>query len=590
MAIPQDMIEDIRDRTDIVELVSSYMPLKRAGRNFKTNCPFHNEKTASFVVSSDKQIYHCFGCGKGGGAIQFVMEHERVTFPEAMEILAGRLGVDLPKYKSTPADSLKLRILDANKLASGFYHKTLLNNDMSKNYLKTRGIDEETMKTFGLGYAQNSMRALTDYLLSEKIELGVLQKSRLVYTTNDGKVGDMFRDRIIFPVNDVRGRVIGFGSRRINDNLDVPKYINTPETPAYHKGSNLFGLFQSKEFVVKEDLCVIVEGNLDMIIPFQHGYKNIAASLGTALTVDQVRLLKRYTKNIVLMYDGDKAGVKAALRIIDILVEEEMTARIATLSDGSDPDTFIRENGLEAFKKVVDSAQDFFDFKLNVLCNEQIEDNPHSKSAIVKQMFDTIRRIESLVVRNEYLRRLSEVLNVDEEVIHREFVKVNRGQNREVFISGTGKEKPVSDTKLPYHERYLIQSMLADERILSGCQEILKTEEFANYLAKEIVELIFSVYIQKGSCQTNELLASASQETVKIITEISLEDFKFDKDILNESIAKLKSRGKKERFNFIKTEIKQAEKTKKEINPELMLEFVSLKKELNSVIKGENSV
>lgn len=587
MAIPQDVIDDIRDRTDIVELISSYIPLRRAGQNFKANCPFHNEKTASFVVSPQKQIYHCFGCGEGGGVIQFVMKQERVTFPEAMEILADRAGVALPRQQYNAGESLKTRIYEANKAASQFYINALTarKNVSAVKYLNDRGINNQTIETFGLGYAPKEGRKLADFLLSSGFDLALLQKAALVRTDRNGSISDMFRDRIIFPVYDIRGRVAGFGSRLLEDKPNAPKYLNTPETLAYHKGSILFGLYRSKEDVAGKDTCVVVEGNLDMIVPFQYGYHSIAASLGTALTVEQVRLLKRYTRNIILMYDGDNAGHKAAMRIIDMLIEEDMIVKVASLPDGSDPDSFVRKNGIEAFEKAVHQAKDFFDFKLDVLLKQTDMRDPHSKNSLIISMFDTLRRIESLVVRNEYIRRLSEIMRVPENIMQREFAKTLRNAGRTVNIDVP--QAQAAEIKMPHHERYILQSLLIDTELVRQYRERLVNGSFEHPAVRDILNFI----IELSSCDrgygVQDVLGAVPEHLKSVLTEISVEDFELNMNVFIESLNKLKSTEKIERLNSIKKTISAAQREGADVPSELMLEFVQLRKELDSALKGE---
>lgn len=587
MAIPQDIIDNIQAQTDIVELIGSYIPMRRAGTNFKACCPFHNEKTASFVVSPEKQIYHCFGCGKGGNVYRFIMEQERVNFPEAVEMLGNRVGVTVPRT-SSPGDSLKVKMLDLNKKAAAFYHAQLKSGKFSQviEYLKARGLSDETIDIFGLGYAPRGPKVLAEYFRSEEEDVGVIMKARLASTGRDGSLLDMFRDRLMFPILDARKRVVGFGSRRLNDELDTAKYINTPETAAYHKGSNLFGIAQSKEHIVKENQCIVVEGNVDMIMPFQYGVKNIVATLGTALTVEQIRLIKRYTTNVVLMYDADNAGRKSALRVIDLLIEEQMNVLVATLSEGADPDTYVRTHGAEAFKKHVTEGIDFFDFKLRCLSQEHDLQSPQGKNKVAREFFETIKRFDSLVIRNEYLRKLSEALGLSEELVRQEFAKVVKGTKRPVFVSNSVEQQ---NQKMPYNERYILQAMLSEAQVMNGIANVLSPEELLDERARALFSLALEKADVEGNCDIADLLNSCPDDIKPLVSELTLEEFRLDNDTLREGISRIKVREKEKRFIYLKKSIEQAQKTGTDVADDLMCEFVALKKELDAVLKGVSS-
>ena len=337
--IPENILEDILGRVDIVEVISGYIPLKRAGRNFKALCPFHHEKTPSFMVSPDKQIYHCFACGVGGNAFNFLMQYERLEFPEAVEALARKAGVNLPKDQKQDqrAVSLITQLYKINELAADFYAHNLISSQGSsaRSYFLKRGLKDETIKTFNLGFAHDRWDLLINYLRAKGISLSLLEKAGLVLAKEGGGYYDRFRNRLIFPILDIKSRVLGFGARVLGDAL--PKYMNSPETPIYIKGKNVYGLNFAHEAIREEDAVVVVEGYLDFIIPYQAGVHNIVASLGTAFTPDQAKLLKRYTHNVVMVYDADKAGELASLRSLDIFIDEDMNVKVASLPLGSDP-------------------------------------------------------------------------------------------------------------------------------------------------------------------------------------------------------------------------------------------------------------
>ena len=368
--IPNDVINQVIERSDIVEIIGNYTALKKAGRNFKALCPFHNEKSPSFVVNPDKQIFHCFGCGVGGNAVGFLMRQEHMEFPEAVRFLANKAGVVIPEDESaapSPSRQLREEILKINAVSAAFFHDILLTSreedvKVARDYLKSRGVDLETVKKFQLGFAPNEWDALLKYLRSKGISEELIAKAGLIIA-REGKSGfyDRFRHRIIFPIFDVQNRPVAFGARAMQDS-DGAKYINSPETPVYTKGQHMFGLQLTKAAVGKLDRIIVVEGYMDMIMPYIHGVENIAASLGTALTVEQIRLLRRYTPNVVMLFDTDPAGQSAIVRSLDLLIDEGMNVRVATLAQDADPDSFIRQQGTEAFNARIESAQSRFDF------------------------------------------------------------------------------------------------------------------------------------------------------------------------------------------------------------------------------------
>ncbi|MDD5097368.1 MAG: DNA primase, partial [Candidatus Omnitrophica bacterium] len=396
--IPENILEDILGRVDIVEIISGYISLKKSGSNFKCNCPFHHEKTASFMVSADRQIYHCFGCGESGNVFKFLMRHERMSFPEAVEMLAKKAGINLPKQdnpKLAEAISLNSQLYKLNALVASFYELNLqsVSAAAALEYLKKRGINPESIKEFRLGFAGQSWDTLINFLRSKNVSLGLIEKAGLVLAKDGGGYYDRFRNRIIFPIFDNRDRAIGFGARVMDNSL--PKYLNSPETPVYVKGRNLFGLNLSKDHIRDLDCAIIVEGYLDFIIPYQEGLKNIVASQGTALTLEQIKLLKRYTNNVVMIYDGDTAGEIATLRSLDMLIEEDLHVKVVPLPAGVDPDTLVRQEGIVSFKNKVEQALSLFDYKLKILKSRHNITEPHDKGKIASEMLSTINKFSN---------------------------------------------------------------------------------------------------------------------------------------------------------------------------------------------------
>ena len=352
--IPDQIIDDIQSRADIVEVIGRYVPLKRAGRHFKAHCPFHKEKTPSFMVNTDKQIFHCFGCGVGGNVFSFLMQHDRLTFPEAVRQLADHVGVRVPDREPGSRNGSHEQLAALMEKVCGYFERMLLSPQQGKSaraYLQQRGVSEPTRRSFRLGLAP----AGWDHVLNAAKATGVgseqLEAAGLVIQGRSGYY-DRFRNRLIFPILDVRGRVVGFGGRSLD--ASEPKYLNSPETSLYTKGRHLFGLAQAKEVMITMKTAVVVEGYFDCVILAQEGFSHVVSPLGTALTSDQARLLKRYTETVLLAFDADVAGEEATLRGIDLLVEAGLQVRVAQLPQGVDPDECLRAEGRKRFQQRLD--------------------------------------------------------------------------------------------------------------------------------------------------------------------------------------------------------------------------------------------
>ncbi|MBM3246614.1 MAG: DNA primase [Candidatus Omnitrophica bacterium] len=489
--IPENILEDILSRVDIVEIISGSIPLRRAGRNFKALCPFHHEKTASFMVSPDRQIYHCFGCGKSGNAFGFLMEYERLEFLEAVEALAKKAGIMLPEAEKQDAKTVSLvtQLYKINELTAFFYAQNLISAQgaPARNYLLGRGIKEETIKLFKLGLAQDKWDALISHLRAKNISLSLLEKAGLILNKEGGGYYDRFRNRIIFPIFDIKSRELAFGAR-VMDNA-LPKYINSPETPIYIKGRNLYGLHLAREAIKEADYAVVVEGYLDFIMPYQEGINNIVASLGTALTAEQARLLKRYTQNIVMIYDSDKAGELATLRSLDIFIEEGINVKVASLPQGFDPDSFVRKNGAAAFKVKIKEAQNLFDYKLNILKARHNIKEPEGKARIASDMLPTIKKFKNLILRAEYTRKFAEALNVAEHYVAEELQKIKEDRPY------TGLNEPPSKKALNINptEKLLIKLMLEEAEFINRIKDNLEPADFQDERISRIVSIIFDL-------------------------------------------------------------------------------------------------
>ena len=415
----QNPSDEIKSRLDIVEIIREYLPLKPAGINFRANCPFHREKSPSFMVSSEKQIWHCFGCGKGGDVFSFVMEMEGISFVEALRMLAPKAGVTLKK--SDPAlATQRTRLLDAIELAGQYYHKFLLESpqaEWARQYLKNRGLTAETIENWEIGYSPDSWDSLMKFLISKGFQENEIFLAGLsVKRDSQSSFYDRFRDRIMFPINEVNGSIVGF-SARINPEKEeaekVGKYINSPQSMVYDKSKILFGLEKAKMPIKKEGYVVLVEGQMDVITAHQHGFTNVVASSGTALTTEQTNLIKRYTTNIILSFDMDSAGDLAAERGIDQAMRAEMNIKVAEIPAGKDPDEFIKQNSDE-WKNVMATAKPMMQYYFDKTFADIDLDNFEEKNRAMKKVMPILAKLKSKIEQGHWLKRLSQAIDASE--------------------------------------------------------------------------------------------------------------------------------------------------------------------------------
>ncbi|HXB90924.1 MAG TPA: DNA primase [Puia sp.] len=426
--IAQQTIQQILSRIDIIEIVGSFVKLKKRGVNYLGLCPFHNEKTPSFTVSPVKEIYKCFGCGRSGNTISFLMEHEKYSYAEALRWLAARYNVEIEEKELSPelrqqqqaAESLYIINAFAQQYFSNILFNTEEGQDIGLSYLKERGFSEEIMRKFQLGYSPDTRDAFARTALAAQYNIENLQKSGLVVVRDERPV-DNYRGRIIFPVHNQTGKVIGFGARIIKSNDRAPKYINTPENEIYVKSKILYGSWLARQAIDRQDECLLVEGYTDVISLHQAGVENVVASGGTSLTIDQLRLIKKYTNHLTIIYDGDGAGIKAALRGLDMALEESLDVKLVLIPDREDPDSYVRKLGAAAFRDfVAANKKDFILFQLEVSLKDAGGDT-NKKAAVVNQVAETISRInkaEDFTRQQDYIRQCSELLRIDEAGLH----------------------------------------------------------------------------------------------------------------------------------------------------------------------------
>jgi len=427
--IPQGTIEELRSRSNIVELVSEFVALKKTGRNYVGLCPFHAERTPSFSVNPDKQICYCFGCGEGGNEISFLMKVQDISFPEAVRRLASRRGIVIPEpvmtesRKKTAAE--RAGLIRLNRLAADFFARNLFSGrgKSTREYVAERGLATTAVETFSLGYAPPGWRNLKNYLDASRVPEELLRKSGLVVFKDNGRSYDRFRGRLMFPIENLQGDVIAFGGRELGDG--EPKYLNSPESPIYSKGDNLYGLSRTRDDIRSRDSVIIVEGYFDFLALWSAGIRNVAATLGTALTKRQVSLIGRLTRNVIVLFDGDEGGRSAVERSLQLFLEQGVSSAVVVLPDGADPDDYIRKRGREALERLIAGAASMVDYYIESVMKDR--DSLEGQALLARETISFIKSIPDVIQRNLFVKRCAEKLGVDQHLIKDE---VNRGLGR----------------------------------------------------------------------------------------------------------------------------------------------------------------
>ncbi len=508
MRYPQTFIDDLRRQADIVRVVQDYISLKKKGANWMACCPFHKEKTPSFSVSPAKEIFYCFGCHKGGSVFNFVMEIERVAFPEAIKIVAEKSGVQLPAVVEDSRYEARRNEIDdviqLNKWVLEWWEQQLEQGPpdarVARDYLEKREITDETRKTFRLGYAPDSWDAMSFYLKQKGASQHEIEQSGLVVRKEDGKTYDRFRGRLIFPVMDVQGRPIAFGGRALKAD-DNAKYINSPETAAYVKGRNLFGLNLTRDEIRRAEYAILVEGFLDLIIPYQFGVKNVVASLGTALTPEQVKLLSRFARKVVVNYDGDRAGVQAAKRAIEILLAEELEVKVLVLPDNSDPDEFIRKAGAIEYQRRRREAQPHIQFVIDQAVRDRNLHRPAEKAEAVEEVLPYVRAVRSRIQKREYFDIAMDALRIGDAPLRRELWQSVRmgavvpNQAAQRLIRRSSRAKPT------VAEERLLELLFTDEMVRHSILPKLEEEDYVGLPTAKIFGAL--VALDREGCELN---------------------------------------------------------------------------------------
>lgn len=566
--IPEDIIVTIQQAADIFDVVSETVQLKKSGQGFMGLCPFHSEKTPSFHVNPQRGIFHCFGCGVGGDVFSFVMKRDGIPFPEAARMLSRRYGITIPEPAMSPDEKRRVSqresLYTANKLAMGYYQKTLFENphaESARTYLKNRGIFGKTADVFNLGYAPEGWDHMVRFLTSNKISKVTGEQSGLIITKNKERYYDRFRNRIIFPILDVSQRVIGFGGRVLDDSL--PKYLNSPETLIYAKSKSLYGYNKTKQACRQKEAVHIVEGYFDLISLHMHGVTNAVATLGTAITRDHIRMLSRGgVKRFILVFDSDDAGINAALRSIPIFQKEFISANILVLPKGHDPDSYVREFGGDTFMALSDKALGIIPFLIESAVKEHGL-SVEGRLKVIEVMKEPLREVHDSIARSLYIRELAHRIGVDEAAVLERVKAIQAGPGRgeTQTKTGSGSRNVHSHSRFPEMEKQIVAMMLQFPDILDDCKDVkvvdyLENEEL-RFLGQKIMD-----YQGDPQVMASVLMACSDTEYQRqAIASLAIGDipwvYKNCVNLIHQFIG-----NRKKRDNALSERIRQAEENK----------------------------
>ena len=590
MKIPRGFSEELRNQADILRIVGDYVSLKKKGNNYWACCPFHNEKTPSFSVNPSKGLFKCFGCGKGGDAITFVMEIEGAPFPEAVKTVAEKCGIAVPvvaddQRNYEERDRQRADLLQLNAWATEFFEQTLTETAEGRRglaYLEGRGITEATQKQFRLGYAPNSWDAMSSFLRSRGASTAQIERSGLVTLKEAGGFYDRFRGRLMFPICDTQGRPVAFGGRIIGEG--EPKYLNSPETAVYTKGQHLFGLNYSRDSIRNKDFAILVEGYLDFLIPFQEGVRNLVASLGTALTENQVRLLGRYTRKIVVNFDPDSAGVAATKRSLELLLGEGFKVNVLTLPDNLDPDEFIRARGADGYLRLLKNSQPFLDYIVEQAVGANDQKSPSGKVETINSILPYLKLVKDRIERSEQFERIADRLKIDSKLIRQEFQKA--AETRQEKVS---ERAVVASVAVKPAERKLLEVLLNCQPVRRQLSQKINEEDYFGLRTEKLFHTIFEFERQQREISYPMLSQRLGDEELasELLPQLMISDTEVDvtdQESLNqaerealESLHSLRCGKLAERQSALQAELNQAQRSN---NTERLGELMMLKFEL----------
>lgn len=549
MRISDDKIDEVRNSADIVEVISAYVHLKKRGKNFLGLCPFHTEKTPSFTVSAEKQMYHCFGCGKGGNIFTFLMEMDKISFVEAVRSLASKFGIIIPE-ESKPMTEEQTEFENYYaicRFAGMHFYKNLTESDEGKEalqYFYKRGFTDETIRTFGLGYAMSSWDAFVNKAHAEGFKTEDIVMVGLARTRDDGSLYDYFRGRAMFPIFSTQGRVIGFGARKMHEDDSIAgKYINSPETPIYNKSRVLYGLFHSKESIRQEDKALMVEGYADLISLYQAGIKNVVASSGTALTEEQLTLIGRYSKNLTLVYDADTAGSSATVRGIDLALEHELNVRIVELPEGDDPDSFVQKHGGNEFRKRLSNAISFIDFRAKQFQLAGAFTTAEGKTQAVRSLVQSIAKMKDELKRNFYVKDVAEKYEVYESLLYRELERALVQEKRTTRADSIPKstfirrqseaDKPLAPEMkpIPPEEHDILKLILeGNSEVIRYLLSNISLVQFSDERMRKLAQFVLDLYDERGTIDATAIINEVQESEFKnLISDLMLSHYELSR-------------------------------------------------------------
>ena len=527
--IPEEKIQEIKDRIDIVEVVSSNLPLKRSGVNNQGLCPFHQEKSPSFNVNTARQIFHCFGCGVGGNVFSFLMRMEGLSFPDAVKRLGEKVGVEVAEEEVSPAEirrrESRERLARINEVAGQFYHQLLLEDEAGahgRRYLRQRGYAGETVRAFQVGFAPEGWETLSKHLAGKNFSAEDIRKTGLVRPGKQDRGDyDLFRNRLLFPIHDLQGSMVAFGGRVLDDSL--PKYINSPETDIYHKGQVLYGLYQARDAIRHSDTALVVEGYFDVLALHRAGFTNAVATCGTALTPDHARLLKRYADKILLIFDEDAAGRQATFRAMDALLPSGLAVSVVAMPAGEDPDSLLKTKGEEGFRSCLDAARPV----LEVFIEDQLRINDESvegRARAAEQVLERIRRLPGDLERSLYLKQLAELVGLDTEVLQAQLKSSRPPQApvRRPAVQPQPASKPLTETGQT--QKYLLRLMLADDRLRSKVREVGTEELFLDEQFRDLADYLLQRENADGLLPQDLIDASLDETKQSLLAGLVLQE------------------------------------------------------------------
>lgn len=530
--ISDQVIEQVRHANDVVEVIGAYFPLKRAGANFRALCPFHKEKTPSFNVNASKQMWKCFGCGAGGDVFKFVMQYENLDFLAAVRRLAERAGikVEVEDAAATGHREEKDLLLKLHEDASAFFQENIGKAAIAQRYLEKRQISREVARRWRIGYSTETWDGLLQWAAGKKYKPEHLEAAGLAIRSEEGRVYDRFRGRLMFSICDEQGRVIGFSGRILTDDKDQPKYVNSPETAIFQKGRVLFALDRAKRSIIEEKFAVLCEGQIDSISCHEAGITNVVAPQGTALTEQHARILKRYAEEVVLMYDADAAGQKAIIRSAEPLWEAGVTIRVAVIPAGHDPDSLIKSGGAEGLKKLITNGESFFVFLLETLSKQHDPKSERGKLAIVRQMAEWLIRIPSPVMLATYVQQTAQRLDVPETAVRQELRELEKRQRRAAVAKAefatVADEEEIEIAVVPNRpaEMMLAQVMMGDVRVVDLVSERLETAWLTGSVAGQLIGRILRLHHEGNWDGPHTLLNGEEDDAVsRLVAELSVQ-------------------------------------------------------------------